>query len=166
MTTIRGKAWVFGDSIDTDALAPGTYLKAPIEEMAKHCLEAIDASFSSHVAAGDIVVAGENFGLGSSREQAASALIELGVGAVIAKSFARIFYRNAMNLGLPVLVCAEAGKINAGQALEVDPGAGKIVIVDSVEHLACAPIPEHLLEMIADGGLLPHLEKKLKGQAA
>ncbi len=166
MTIIRGNAWVFGDSIDTDALAPGAYLKAPIEEMAKHCLEAIDAKFASSVAPGDIVVAGENFGLGSSREQAAAALIELGVGAVIAKSFARIFYRNAMNLGLPVLVCAEAGKIKAGQALEVDPGAGKIAIVDSVDHLACAPIPEHLLAMITDGGLLAHLEKKLKGQPA
>jgi len=166
VTIIRGKAWVFGDGVDTDALAPGAYLKAPIEEMAKHCLEAIDADFAADVAPGDIVVAGENFGLGSSREQAAAALIELGVGAVIAKSFARIFYRNAMNLGLPVLVCAEAGKIKAGQALEVDPGAGEIVLVDDGKHLACAPIPAHLLAMIADGGLLAHLEKKLKGAPA
>jgi 3-isopropylmalate/(R)-2-methylmalate dehydratase small subunit len=163
---IHGKAWVFGDSVDTDALAPGAYLKAPIAEMAKHCLEAIDEGFASNVEAGDIVVAGENFGLGSSREQAAAALIELGVGAVIAKSFARIFYRNAMNLGLPVLVCAEAGKIEAGQALEVDPGAGMITITGSMEHFACAPIPAHLLSMIADGGLLAHLEKKLKGPPA
>ncbi len=166
MTGISGKAWVFGDNIDTDALAPGAYLKAPIGEMARHCLETIDPEFAARVAPGDIVVAGENFGLGSSREQAAAALIALGVGAVIAKSFARIFYRNAMNLGLPVLVCAEAGRIEAGQVLEVDPGAGDIAFADSVERLACEPLPEHLLAMIADGGLLAHLEKKLKGQPA
>ncbi len=161
MSSRSGRAWVFGDNINTDVLAPGAYMKLPIEEMATHCLESVDPNFAPSVQHGDIVVAGENFGMGSSREQAAVALVQLGVAAVVAKSFARIFYRNAMNLGLPVLVCATADKIEAGDQVQVDPEAGKLDDLSKSESLACEPIPAHLLAMIADGGLLPHLKKTL-----
>jgi len=161
MSARSGRAWVFGDNINTDVLAPGAYMKLPIEEMATHCLESVDPGFAPSVQRGDIVVAGENFGMGSSREQAAVALMQLGVVAVVAKSFARIFYRNAMNLGLPVLVCATADRIEAGDQVQVDPEAGKLDDLTKSESHACEPIPAHLLAMIADGGLLPHLKKTL-----
>lgn len=161
MSGRSGRAWVFGDNINTDVLAPGAYMKLPIEEMATHCLESVDPGFAPSVQHGDIVVAGENFGMGSSREQAAVALVQLGVAAVVAKSFARIFYRNAMNLGLPVLVCATADKIEAGDQVQVDPEAGKLDDLTKSESHVCEPIPAHLLAMIADGGLLPHLKKTL-----
>jgi len=165
VSALSGRAWVFGDNVDTDVLAPGIYMKSPLAELAKHCLESVDPDFARNVARGDIVVAGENFGMGSSREQAAQALIELGVAALVAKSFARIFYRNAINLGLPALVCRDADAIKAGDTLTLDPAAGTLG-VEGGAALACEPIPEHLLAMIADGGLLPHLKKKLKGAAA
>ncbi len=158
-----GRAFVFGDDIDTDVLAPGPYLKSPLAEMAAHCLESVDPDFAGAVKAGDVVVGGENFGMGSSREQAVIALNMLGVSAVLAKSFARIFYRNALNLGLPALICAEADKIEAGHELRVDAEAGVVENLTTGGRLACEPIPPHLMAMIADGGLLPHLEKKLKG---
>jgi 3-isopropylmalate/(R)-2-methylmalate dehydratase small subunit len=161
-----GRAWVFGDNVDTDVLAPGLYMKGPIDALAKHCLEALDPRFAGAVRPGDIVVAGSNFGMGSSREQAAMALKALGVAAVVAKSFARIFYRNAMNLALPALACPEAGTIAAGDRLFVRFGDGVIENLTQRRHLACEPIPPHLLAMIADGGLLPHLAKKLKAGRA
>lgn len=163
---IRGKAWTFGDGIDTDVLAPGVYMKLPIAEMAKHCLEAVDPAFAPGVVPGDVVVGGANFGLGSSREQAPQALKELGVGAVLAKSFARIFYRNALNLGLPALFFAEADEIGAGDQLQVDPVAGEVRNLTSGKTYKVDPIPSHLMQMILDGGLEPHLEKRLKGSAA
>jgi 3-isopropylmalate/(R)-2-methylmalate dehydratase small subunit len=165
MTSLTGRAWVFGDNVDTDVLAPGIYMKGSIAELARHCLESVDPEFARNVQRGDIVVAGENFGMGSSREQAGQALLELGVSALVAKSFARIFYRNAINLGLPALVCADADKIRAGDTLSLDPAEGTLAI-EGGERLSCEPIPPHLLAMIADGGLLPHLKKKLKGAAA
>jgi len=161
-----GRAWVFGDNVDTDVLAPGLYMKGPIGELARHCLEAIDPRFAREAAPGDVVVAGSNFGMGSSREQAAIALKALGIGAVLAKSFARIFYRNAMNLALPVLVCPEAGSITAGDRLVVNAAAGAVENLTQRKRIACEPIPPHLLAMIADGGLLPHLAKKLKAARA
>ncbi len=162
----HGQAWVFGDSIDTDVLAPGIYMKGPIEEMAAHCLEAVDPTFAANVEPGDIVVGGDGFGLGSSREQAVMVLNVLQVGAVLARSFARIFYRNAMNLALPVLICPDANTIQAGDKLVVDPAAGTVTNETQGRTLACDPIPPHLLAMIEDGGLLPHLKKRLSGEAA
>ncbi len=159
MSANAGRAFVFGDDVTTDALAPGAYMKKPVEEMASHCLEAVDPSFARSVRAGDVVVAGENFGLGSSREQAAIALRQLGVAVVVAKSFAGLFFRNAVNLGLAPLVCAEAGRIRPGDQLAVEPMAGRIENLTTRESYACEPIPPHLAEMIRDGGLLPHLEK-------
>jgi 3-isopropylmalate/(R)-2-methylmalate dehydratase small subunit len=155
------RAWVFGDDIDTDVLAPGRYMKFGIEEIAKHCLEAVDPSFAASVRPGDVVVAGRNFGAGSSREQAAAALKTLGVAAVIAHSFAGIFYRNALNLGLVVLASPDAGRIRAGDDVAVDPEAGRIENRTRGETLACEPIPGHLMAMVRDGGLLAHLEKRL-----
>jgi len=155
------KAWIFGDNIDTDALAPGKYMKFGIDEIAKHCLESVDPAFAGSVAPGDIVVGGRNFGLGSSREQAAAALRQLGVAAVVAASFAGLFYRNALNLGLPVLACNDTHRIRAGDTLRVDAEAGRIENMTTGESLACERIPAHLMEMVRDGGLLPHLKKRL-----
>ena len=158
------KAWVFGDDVTTDAIAPGRYMKGAIHELAVHSLESLDESFSRNVKPGDFVVAGRNFGCGSSREQAPEALKHLGVTALIAESFAGLFYRNALNLGLPALVCAQAKRIRAGDLLEVDL-AGRVRNVTKNETYGCEPIPPHLLEMVRDGGLLPYLEKRLKGTA-
>ena len=156
------RAWVFGDDIDTDVLAPGRYMKLGIEEIAGHCLEAVSSAFSNEVKPGDFVVAGRNFGCGSSREQAPAALKHLGVAALVAESFAGLFYRNALNLGLPALVCDGAGRIRNGDALEIDYDKSEIVNLTLHQTLAFEPIPAHLMEMVRDGGLLPHLEKRLK----
>ena len=158
---VTGRAWTFGDNIDTDVLAPGIYMKLPVEEVAQHCLEAVDPEFAAKVRPGDIVIGGENFGMGSSREQAPQALKVLGVGAVLAKSFARIFYRNALNLGLPALFFREAQEVAAGDRLELDLAAGKVRNLTTGVTYAVEPIPPHLLEMILMGGLMPHLKARL-----
>jgi len=160
MSEICGKAWVYGDKIDTDLLAPGPYMKAPLSELAAHCLEAIDADFASNVSTGDIVVAGDAFGIGSSREQAAQALVELGVAAVVAKSFARIFYRNALNLGLPVLFCPELEGVEKGDEVFVDPVNGKVENKTKGQVFTCEPIPEELMKIVNAGGLMPFLKAK------
>ena len=156
------KAWVFGDNVDTDAIAPGRYMKFGIDEIARHCLEGVDPSFANSVGKGDVLVAGRNFGAGSSREQAPEALKHLGVGALVAESFAGLFYRNAINLGLPAVVCPEAKRIRPGDELRVDYEQGKITDVTTGETLSAEPIPEFLMRLIRDGGLLPHLEKRLR----
>ncbi len=161
MSGSEGRVWRFGDNIDTDSLAPGLYMKQPLAELARHCLESVDPAFAASTQSGDVIVAGRNFGAGSSREQAVQALRHLGVTAVIAQSFAGIFYRNALNLGLLALVCADSGRINAGDRVAVDGARGEIVNSTTGERLACEPLPEHLLQMIADGGLVPHLERRL-----
>ena len=154
------KAWVLGDDIDTDVLAPGRYMKLGIEEIAAHCLEAVLPEFASSVQKGDVIVAGRNFGCGSSREQAPAALKHLGIAALFAESFAGLFYRNALNLGLPALVCRDAKRIRDGDPLKIDYEKGEIVT--RRQALSFEPIPTHLMEMVRDGGLLPHLEKRLK----
>jgi len=158
---LSGRSWVFGDDIDTDALAPGRWMKSAIDELAGHCLEAVDAAFAREVRRGDIVVAGRNFGCGSSREQAAQALRHLGVAAVVARSFAGLFYRNAINLGLPVLECDAVDRIAAGAQLELDPARGRLRLAASGEELRCVPMPPFLLEIVRAGGLLNQLEKRL-----
>lgn len=160
-----GRAWVFGDTIDTDQLAPGSYLKQPIGEIARHCLERVDPEFARKVVPGDVVVGGRGFGIGSSREQAAQALLELGVAAVIARSFGGIFYRNALNSGLLALVCDEAGKISAGDRIAVAPEAGAVRNLTTGESYPCEPVPPHLLEMVRAGGLVPWLEARRGGEA-
>jgi 3-isopropylmalate/(R)-2-methylmalate dehydratase small subunit len=160
-----GRAWVFGNNIDTDQLAPGTYMKRPIEEIARHCLQAADPQFAGGVRQGDIVVGGRNFGMGSSREQAPQALRQLGVSAVLAPSFGGIFYRNALNLGLLALVCPEAGKIAAGDQLALEPESGKVHNLTRNESYASEPIPAHLVEMVQAGGLVPYLERRRASQS-
>ena len=155
------KAWVFGDNIDTDVIAPGRYMKYGVAEIARHCMESLEPTFATRVRKGDIVVGGRNFGAGSSREQAPEALKHLGVAALIAESFAGLFYRNAINLGLPAVVCAQARRIRAGDDVELDAEAGRIVNRTSGETLECEPIPAFLMRIVHDGGLLPHLEKEL-----
>jgi 3-isopropylmalate/(R)-2-methylmalate dehydratase small subunit len=159
---LEGRAWVFGDGVNTDVLAPGLYFKSPMEVMAKHCLEAIDPGFASGVRPGDIIVAGRNFGVGSAREQAAMALTHLGVGAVLAVSFGRIFYRNALNFGLPALAFAEAGTVGAGDLLRVDPVAGQVENLRSGAVHNVRGIPPHLMAMVEAGGLMPWLKLRLK----
>jgi 3-isopropylmalate/(R)-2-methylmalate dehydratase small subunit len=156
------KAWVLGDNVDTDVMAPGAYMKFGIEEIAKHCLESVLPGFAREIKPGDFIVAGRNFGTGSSREQAPAALKHLGVTALVAESFAGLFYRNAINLGLPAVACIQAKRIRQGDVLEVDFEKGKIKNVTTGETLACEAIPPHLMPMLRDGGLLAHLEKRLK----
>jgi 3-isopropylmalate/(R)-2-methylmalate dehydratase small subunit len=156
------RAWVFGDDIDTDVLAPGRYMKSDIPEIAKHCLEAVLPTFASSVRKGDVIVAGRNFGTGSSREQAPAALKHLGIAALLAESFAGLFYRNSLNLGLPALVCPQAKRIRRGDELKIDFDESKVLNLTTGETLAFEPIPTHLMEMVRDGGLLAHLEKRLK----
>ncbi|HZM34521.1 MAG TPA: 3-isopropylmalate dehydratase [Burkholderiales bacterium] len=155
------KAWVFGDDIDTDVIVPGRYMKLGIEEIAKHCLESVLPHFAKEVRPGDAVIAGRNFGAGSSREQAPEALKHLGVSVLIAESFAGIFYRNAINLGLPAVACPQARRVRQDDDLEINLEDGKVHNRTTGETLDCEPIPEFLMTIIRDGGLLPHLEKKL-----
>ena len=155
---MTGRAWVFGDNIDTDVLAPGKFMKLPPADLARHCLEAVDPDFAAGVAAGDVIVAGTGFGIGSSREQAAVSLKLLGVQAVLARSFARIFYRNALNLGLVCLNFPQADEVRAGDRIALDPLAGSIVNETQARAYQVAPVPAHLLEMIQVGGLVAHLK--------
>jgi 3-isopropylmalate/(R)-2-methylmalate dehydratase small subunit len=157
-----GRAFVFGDNIDTDVLAPGLYMKKPIQELAKHCLEAVDPAFATTVRPGDVVVGGENFGLGSSREQAAEALRHLGVTIILAKSFAGLFFRNCINLGVAPIECPETDRITSGDLLAVDPITGTIENRTRQETYKGVPIPAHLVAMVRDGGLIPHLEKRAR----
>ncbi len=156
------RAWVFGDNIDTDQLAPGLYMKASIGELSRHCLELVDPTFAASVRPGDIVVGGRNFGMGSSREQAVQALRHLGIAAVIARSFAGIFFRNAYNLGLLALVSQHADRLRAGDDLVIDARAGRIDNRSTRESIACEPVPDHLMALVEAGGLVPLLERRFR----
>ena len=161
---ISGNAWVFGDNVNTDVIAPARLLKRPVEEYSAHCMEALQPDFASRVRHGDIVVGGMNFGCGSSRELAPESLKFLGVAAVVAKRFARTFYRNAINIGLPAIVCHDAEAIPQRARLAISIEEGVIRNLDTGEAYVCEAIPPHLLAMLNDGGLLGHLEKSLKGK--
>ena len=158
---MSGKAWVFGDGVNTDVMAPGLYFKSPMEEMAKHCMEAINPDFATQVKPGDVIVAGENFGVGSAREQAALAFKYHEVAAILAPSFGRIFYRNALNFGVPVLRFAEYGDIEEGDELHVDPISGTVENHTQQKTYSVDPIPEYLMDMINAGGLMPWLHQRL-----
>lgn len=159
-----GRVWRLGDNIDTDVLAPGIYMRKPIAELASHCLEAIEPRFAAEVRPGDIVAAGRGFGMGSSREQAVEALQALGVAAVLAKSFGGIFYRNALNHGLLALASPDIDRIRQDDRVMVDGAGGAILDETTGERLSCEKLPPHLLAMIADGGLVAHLEKRFARQ--
>ncbi|WP_376789140.1 3-isopropylmalate dehydratase small subunit [Thermoflexus sp.] len=160
----HGRAWVFGDNIDTDVIIPGRYLNTTDpKELAAHCMEGIDPEFPHKVQPGDIVVAGRNFGSGSSREHAPISLKAAGVSCVIAKSFARIFFRNAINIGLPVLECPEAVEaISPGDELEVHLDTGEIRNHRTGQTFRAKPYPPFMLELIRAGGLIPYTRARLQ----
>ena len=157
---MRGKAFKFGDNISTDHIAPGRlfHLRSNLPEFAKHVLEDADPEFASKVQRGDFVVAGNNFGLGSSREHAPQIIKLAGVGAVLAKSFARIFYRNAINIGLLVVECDTDG-INAGDELDLDIEKGILTDLTNGVIIPIEPLPPVMIQMLQDGGLVEHIKK-------
>ncbi len=161
---LEGKAWRYGPNVDTDVIIPARYLTSyDPEELGKHCLEDLDPEFSSRVQPGDMVVAEENFGSGSSREHAPLALKGCGVSCVIASSFARIFYRNAINVGLPILECPEAvADIETGHRLRVDLVKGTIENLSTGKVFQATPFPESVREIIASGGLVEYVRRRLE----
>lgn len=157
---MNGRIFRFGDDIDTDQLAPGQYMRGGLEALAAHCLEGVRPDFAAAVRPGDVLVAGRNFGMGSSREQAAEALRHLGLAGVVALSFAGIFYRNAINLGLPALVAADLTGVEDGDLAELDLDNGQLLLASKGSAVALEPLPDNLKRMLADGGLVPHLKKR------
>jgi 3-isopropylmalate/(R)-2-methylmalate dehydratase small subunit len=158
----KGKVWKFGDNIDTDAIIPARYLNtSDPKELAVHCMEDVDPQFINKIKAGDIILGGENFGCGSSREHAPIAIKAVGISCVIAKSFARIFYRNAFNMGLPIFESAELWPaIKEGEEISLDSSHGKINTVAGNETFNINAIPPFMEQLIADGGLMKHIAKK------
>jgi 3-isopropylmalate/(R)-2-methylmalate dehydratase small subunit len=161
---IRGKIWRFGNDIDTDVIIPARYLNiSEPQELAKHVMEGVDRDFPHKVKTGDIIVAGKNFGCGSSREHAPIAIKAAGIQAVIAKSFARIFYRNAFNIGLPIFESSEASeKIQEADMIEIDADRGIIRNITKQKEYKANPIPKFMQELIAAGGLVEWTKNKLK----
>jgi len=161
----RGRVIKYGDNIDTDVIIPARYLNtSDPNELAKHCMEDLDKEFVNKVKAGDIVVAGKNFGCGSSREHAPIALKASGVSCVIAETFARIFYRNAINIGLPIVECPEATKsIEDGDEVSVDFDTGTIVNHTKGSSYKAAPFPDFLQELISAGGLIEYVKRQTQG---
>ena len=159
---VSGKVFKYGDNVDTDVIIPARYLNAPSpEELAKHCMEDIDASFATTVKPGDIMVGGANFGCGSSREHAPISIRACGVACVIAASFARIFYRNSINIGFPILECPEAAAaINNGDTVSVDFATGKIVDETTGEEFKAVAFPAFINRIIEHDGLLPYLKAR------
>jgi len=153
------RVWKFGPDIDTDALAPGAYMKLGIEGIAPHCLEAVRPEFAAQVQPGAVIAAGPNFGIGSSREQAVAALVHLGVKAVIAPSFSGLFFRNAFNLGLLLLTTPHAEQLDESELVELDLQA-LTLRRPSGQQLVCQPIPVFLLDMVAAGGLMNQLRQR------
>ena len=157
------RIWKLGADIDTDALAPGAYMKLAIDGIAPHCLETIRPGFAASVRPGDVIAAGPNFGIGSSREQAAAALVHLGIRAVIAPSFGGLFFRNAFNLGLLLLTTAQAEQLDDGELVTLDLQRLTVTSAAGV-LLQCEPVPQFLLDMAAAGGLMNQLKIKLGGR--
>lgn len=157
---MRGKVWKFGNNVDTDAITPGKYMSAPEAELMKHVLEVINPRFAREVKPGDIIVAGSNFGCGSSRESAPAALKTLGIGAIVAESFARIFFRNSIAIALPVVTCPDVSDGFAeGDELRLDPASGKITNLTTGKTLNAQPLPEQMLEVLSKGGVVPLLKE-------
>lgn len=159
----KGKVFKYGDNVNTDVIFPGkyTYTITDRSEMAKHALEDLDPEFVKEVKKGDIIVAGKNFGCGSSREQAVIAIKEAGISVIVAKSFARIYFRNCINEGLPALVCSEIyDNVEKGDEIEVDLNEGKIITKKGVFKFP--PFPEKVQEILSSGGLVPYVQNKFK----
>jgi 3-isopropylmalate/(R)-2-methylmalate dehydratase small subunit len=162
---LRGKAWKFGNDVDTDLIIPARYLNtSDPAELAGHCMEDADPTFSSKVKPGDLIVAGKNFGCGSSREHAPIALKAAGVSCVIAKTFARIFYRNAFNIGLPIFEAPEAAdEISEGNEIGIDAGTGAITNLTTGKTYQATPVPPFMQQIIAAGGLIYYVAERKKG---
>lgn len=158
----KGRVWKFGDNIDTDAIIPARYLTtSDPKELAVHCMEDADPNFVAKMKTGDIILGGENFGCGSSREHAPISIKEAGISCVVAKSFARIFYRNSFNMGLPIFESSELVEaINEGEEIIVDSARGTITVTSSNKIFSINSIPPFMEELIADGGLMKHIVKK------
>ena len=159
------RVWKVGADVDTDQLAPGAYMKLGIHDIAKHCLEGVRPEFAAQVKTGDVLAAGPNFGIGSSREQAADALVKLGVKAVVAPSYGGLYFRNAFNLGLLLLTSKDAETLEEGEQISLDLSTWAVVRANG-QRLACDPIPEFLVAMVEAGGLLPQLKLRLQQQQA
>ena len=162
---MRGKVWKFGDNVDTDLIIAARYLNtSEPSELAKHVMEDADPEFVSKMEPGDIIVAGENFGCGSSREHAPIALKAAGIAAVIAPTFARIFYRNAFNMGLPIFELPEAAEINEGDIVRIDMEKGEVIDETTGKSYKFVPIPEFMQELVDAGGLIQYAKKELAAQ--
>jgi len=169
MNIIRGRAWKFGDNIDTDVIIPFKYKARTLDpkELAQHVMEGIDPDFAKKVRSGDIIVAGKNFGCGSSREQAPLAIKAAGIAAIVAESFARIFFRNAINIGLPVLeVKGISAKTDEGDLLEIDLSQGVVKNLTKGIVFKASPLPDMIVEILREGGLVNYLKKRkrIEGQ--
>ena len=164
---MTGRAWKFGDDVDTDAIIPARYLNTSDPQvLASHCMEDADPQFAAKVRPGDIMVAGRNFGCGSSREHAPVSIKGAGIGCVIAHSFARIFYRNAFNMGLPILECPDAADaIQTGDEIEMDLDSGLIVNRSRQQSYHAQPVPAFMQELLQMGGLMPYVAKKMAEEA-
>jgi 3-isopropylmalate/(R)-2-methylmalate dehydratase small subunit len=159
---LAGRSWKFGDDIDTDAIIPGRYLVInDPKELSEHLFEGVRPKMAMQVVPGDYVVAGENFGCGSSREHAPLALKGAGVAAVVARSFARIFFRNAINIGLPLFICSEVDRIADGDAIEVDMAGGLIMNISRGESYKTTPLPDFLIKIVDAGGLVEYTRRQV-----
>lgn len=159
---MAGRAWKFGDDIDTDAVIPGRYLVInDPAALAQHIFEGVRPELAAQVRAGDFIAAGENFGCGSSREHAPLALKGAGVAAIVARSFARIFFRNAINIGLPLFICSEVDRIKDGDTIEIDMSKGVIHNLSSGEYYETTPLPDFLREIVDAGGLVEYTKRQV-----
>jgi 3-isopropylmalate/(R)-2-methylmalate dehydratase small subunit len=163
-TPLEGRVWKFGDNVDTDSIVPGRYLVHDLPEIAKHVLEGVRPEFADSCAPGDIIVGGRNFGTGSSREMAPRGIQAVGISAVIARSFARIFFRNCINVGLAPVECAEAEVIEEGQLVSVDLAGGVVTILDSGRRLDAVALPDTIGAILRAGGMENHLANQFAGE--
>ena len=165
--SITGRVWRYGDNVDTDAIIPARYLNTTSEaELASHCMENLDPGFPNRISAGDLIVAGRNYGCGSSREHAPVAIKAAGISCVIAETFARIFFRNAINIGLPILECPEAARdAQTGHRMIVDLATGVIRNLDLAREYEATAYPTFMLDLIAAGGLIEYTRRKIQAGA-
>ncbi len=162
MSLMEGRVWRFGDDVDTDAMVPGKYLILDASEIAGHVMEGIRPGFAELIAPGDIIVGGANFGTGSSRDPAVKGLQAAGIQAIVAESFARIFFRNCINAGLPPVECAGAARIEEGQKIQIDLLEGKVTVVDTGEVLEAVPLPAEIASILDAGGLVEFVRGQLE----
>lgn len=159
---IEGTAWKFGDNVDTDVIIPGKYLILPADEAAEHVMAGIRPGFATEVSPGDVIVAGSNFGTGSSRESAPQAIKDAGIAAIVAKSFARIFFRNCINVGLAPVECTRADEIEEAMGVRVDVDNGRVEVIDTGESFDAVPLPQEIGAILKAGGLVPMLQEKFR----